>query len=77
MNNLHRLQDMAMDPNLDFTDPGTNPLGHAWTTEEMRVVSTIQTKNLATAVNSLHDNYKAAGSGTPEQDVDDFINGLT
>ncbi len=77
MNNLHRLQDMAMDPNLDFTDPGTNPLGHAWTTEEMRVVSTIQTKNLATAVNSLHNNYKAAGSGTPEQDVDDFINGLT
>ena len=77
MNNLHRLQDMAMNPNLDFTDPGTNPLGHAWTTEEMRVVSTIQTKNLATAVNSLHENYKAAGSETPEQDIDDFINGLT
>ena len=43
----------------------------------MRVVSTIQTKNLATAVNSLHENYKAAGSTTPEQDIDDFINGLT
>ena len=77
MNNLHRLQDMAMDPNLDFTDPGTNPLGHAWTTEEMRVVSTIQTKNLATAVNSLHDNYEAAGSNNAKQDVDTFINSLT
>lgn len=77
MNNLHRLQDMAMDSSLDFTDPTTNPLGHAWTTEEMRVVSTIQTKNFATAVNSLNENYQAAGSGNPKQDVDDYINSLT
>lgn len=77
LNNLHKLQDMAMDPSLDFNDPSTNPLGHTWTTEEMRVISTIQTKNLATAANSLHDNYEAAGSSTPKQDVDDFINGLT
>ena len=77
MNNLHRLQDMAMDDSLDFNDPSTNPLGHAWTTEEKRVVSTIQTKNLATAVNSLHDNYEAAGSNNAKQDVDTFINSLT
>lgn len=77
MNNLHRLQDMAMDSSLDFTDPTTNPLGHAWTTEEMRVISTIQTKNFATAVNSLNENYQAAGSSNPKQDVDNYINSLT
>lgn len=70
---LRELQDMALNPNLDFNDPTTNPLGHAWTNEEKQVVTAIQTKNLAQAVNSLYENRQAAGRLNPSQDVDDFV----
>ncbi len=73
LEHLKQIQDSALDENLDFNDPSTNPLGHAWTTEEKQVVTSIQIKNLAGAVNGLHDQYKAAGTEDPKQEVDDFI----
>ncbi len=70
------LQNAALDTNLDFNDPSTNPLGHAWTAEEKKVVTEIQIRNLAQAVNSTHQQYQAAGRANPSQDVDTFIDGL-
>lgn len=70
------LQNAALDPNLDFSNPATNPLGHAWTAEEKRVIDAIQVKNLAEAVNNTHRQYQAAGRQNPSQDIDSFINGL-
>ena len=70
------LQNAALDPNLDFNDPSTNPLGRAWTAEEKRVIDAIQVKNLAEAVNNTHKQYQAAGRQNPAQDIDSFINGL-
>ena len=77
LQHLKAIQDMALDPTLDFTNPATNPLGHAWTTEERRVVTAIQTKNMAKSVNALYENRKAAGSRNPAQDVDDFVNRMS
>ena len=77
LQHLKAIQDMALDPNLDFNDPRTNPLGHAWTNEEKKVVTAIQTKNLASSVNSLYENRKNAGSKNPAKDVDDFINSMS
>lgn len=77
LQHLKALQDMALDPSLDFNDPRTNPLGHAWTNEERKVVTAIQTRNLASSVNSLYENRKNAGSKNPAQDVDDFISKMS
>ena len=77
LQHLKDIQDMALDPSLDFNDPRTNPLGHAWTNQEKKVVTAIQTKNLAQSVNSLYENRKAAGSSNPAQDVDDYINKMS
>lgn len=76
MQNLRNIQDMALDDSLDFNDPSTNPLGHAWTAEEKQVVTAIQIRNLAQAVQNTHDQYQAAGSGNPNVDVDTFIDSL-
>jgi len=73
---LQDIQDAALNDSLDFNDPSTNPLGHAWTAEERRVVTEIQIRNLAQAVNSTHQQYQAAGRANPSQDVDTFIDGL-
>lgn len=70
------LQNAAFDTNLDFNDPSTNPLGHAWTAEEKQVVTAIQVKNLAQAVNQTHQQYQAAGRTNPTQDIDSFIDSL-
>lgn len=70
------LQNAALDPNLDFTDPSTNPLGRAWTQEEQDVITAIQVKNLAGAVNDAHKQYQSAGRQNPSQDVDSFIDSL-
>lgn len=70
------LQNAALDPNLDFNDPSTNPLGRAWTAEEQRVVTAIQVKNLAEAVNNTHHQYQSAGRQNPSQDIDSFIDSL-
>lgn len=77
LQHLKVLQDMALDPNLDFNDPRTNPLGRAWTNEEKQVVTAIQTKNLASSVNALYENRKNAGRKNPAKDVDDFINSIS
>ena len=77
LQHLKAIQDMALDPSLDFSNPATNPLGHAWTTQERRVVTAIQTKNMAKSVNALYENRQAAGSRNPAQDVDDFINRMS
>ena len=77
LQHLKALQDMALDPNLDFNDPRTNPLGHAWTNQERQVVTAIQTRNLASSVNALYENRKNAGSKNPAQDVDDFISKMS
>ena len=76
MQHLKDLQDMATDPTLDFNDPSTNPLGHAWTNEEKQVVTAIHIRNFARDVNGLYSQRQAAGSNNPAQDVDDFINSL-
>lgn len=70
------LQNAALDPNLDFTDPATNPLGRAWTTEEQQVITAIQVKNLAEAVNNTHKQYQSAGRQNPAQDIDSYIDSL-
>lgn len=74
---LKDLQDMALNPNLDFNDPATNPLGHAWTTEERQVVTAIQTRNFARDVNRLYSQFQTTGSNNPAQNVDDYINSLS
>lgn len=76
MTHLKELQDMALDGNLDFTDPTTNPLGHSWTAQEKAVVTAIQVRNLAQAVNNTHAQYKAAGSSNPNLDIDTYIDSL-
>lgn len=70
------LQNAALDPNLDFNNPRTNPLGHAWTNEEKQVVTATQIRNLADAVNKTHGQYQAAGRANPTQDIDSFIDSL-
>lgn len=77
MQHLKALQDMALSSNLDFSSATTNPLGRAWTRQEMDVVTAIQIRNLAQAVNGLNSNYQAAGRPNPNQDVDDYIGTLT
>lgn len=76
MQHLKDLQQMALDPNLDFNDPSTNPLGHAWRNEEKQVVTAIHIRNFARDVNGLYSQRQAAGSNNPAQDVDTFINSL-
>lgn len=76
MTHLKQLQDMALSGDLDFNDPSTNPLGHSWTTEEKSVVTAIQIRNLANAVNNTHAQYKAAGSSNPNLDIDTYIDSL-
>ena len=70
------LQNAALDTNLDFNNPASNPLGHAWTNEEKQVVTAIQIRNLADAVNNTHGQYQAAGRANPTQDIDSFIDSL-
>ena len=77
MQHLKDLQAMALDSSLDFTNPRTNPLGRAWSTDEINAVTAIQIRNLAVAVNGLNSDYQAAGRQNPNQDVDDYINSLT
>lgn len=76
MTHLKDLQDMALSGDLDFNDPSTNPLGHSWTAEEKQVVTAIQIRNLANAVNNTHTQYKAAGSSNPNMDIDTYIDSL-
>ena len=76
MQHLRDLQDMALNTSLDFNDPSTNPLGHAWTTEEKQVVTAIQTRDFARDVNRLYAQMQASGSNNPAQDVDNYINSL-
>lgn len=76
MQHLKDLQDMALDAHLDFNDPATNPLGHNWTREEQDVITAIQVRNLAQAVQNTHAQYNAAGSSDPSLDIDNFIDGL-
>jgi hypothetical protein len=76
MQHLNELQDMALDENLDFNDASTNPAGHAWTTEEKNVVTAIQIRNLAQAVQDTHSQYQAAGKNNPSQDIDNYIQNL-
>ena len=76
MRHLNDLMDMALDDHLDFNDPSTNPLGHAWSAEERQVVTAIQIRNLAQAVQGTHTQYQAAGHANPDQDIDDYIQGL-
>ena len=76
MTHLKELQDMALSGDLDFNDPSTNPLGHSWTAEEKSVVTAIQIRNLANAVNNTHSQYKAAGSSNPNMDIDTYIDSL-
>ena len=76
MQNFNNLQDMALDPNLDFNDPATNPLGHAWTNEEKEVVTAIQVRNFAQAVQEAEKQYDAGGYANPAQEIDDYIQDL-
>lgn len=76
LQHLRDLQDMALSGDLDFNDPSTNPLGHAWTAEEKSVVTAIQIRNLANAVNNTHTQYKAAGSTNPNMDIDTYLDSL-
>lgn len=76
MQHLKDLQDMALDDHLDFNDPTTNPLGHNWTVEEKDVVTAIQIRNLAQAVQNTHAQYDAAGSSDPSLDIDTYIDSL-
>ncbi len=74
---LRDLQDMALNQNLDFNDPNTNPLHRNWTQAEKDVVTAIQVRNLAGAVNGLHQNYQVYGSPNANQDIDNYIDTLT
>lgn len=79
--NLRRIQDAALDMNTDTSDGTTNPLYDPtthpnWTHEERTVIETIQRRNLAAAVQSLHNNYQNAGYNGKEE-IDNYIDTLT
>lgn len=76
MQHLNDLQDMALNDSLDFNDPSTNPVGHAWTQEERSVVTAIQIRNFAQAVQNTHSQYQAAGNNNPSQDISNYIQSL-
>ena len=74
--NILKLQDMAKDDSLDFNV--NNPVtGIAWTAQEKAVVSAIQKKDFAQAVNGLYTTQQNLGRNNPAQDVDDYIESLT
>ncbi len=80
--NLLALQNEALNENLDFNSQhkliGTDGVEHSydWTDDEKKVITAIQVRNFAQAVNSTHDQYKAAGSSDPKSDIDTYIDGL-
>lgn len=78
MTNFKDLQDMALEEDLDFSNPATHPLGagHTWSPQEKQVVTAIQIRNQAQAVQALHEEYKAEGYSDPMLAVDDYIQSL-
>lgn len=80
---LNELQDLALSDNLDTTLNGTNIIRPAiagmpdWTDKEKQVITAIQVRNLARAVQNTHSQYQAGGYNNPTQEVNDFIDKLT
>ena len=79
--NLKRIQDAALNMATDFNDPTTNPNYNAtthptWTQEEKDVITAIQTRNLAQAVQDLGKQSEARGRDAATE-VKNFIDTLT